>query len=51
MIVKGSTEDVFWSMAWTTPKALSYWKHVAAQDLMLHLKQMEGFTVGSVKGE
>jgi len=50
MIVKGNAEDIFQSRAWTTPKALSYWKHITAQDLMAHLKQMEGFTVGNVKG-
>ncbi len=51
MIMKGNTKDIFQPTAWASPKALCYWKNVAAQDLMAHLKQMEGFIVRSMKGK
>ncbi len=51
MAMKGGAEDIFTPMLWMMPKALTYWEKVAGQDLMGHVKQMEGFSIGNVKGK
>jgi len=51
MAMKGGAEDIFTPTLWMMPKALTYWEKVAGQDLMGHVKQMEGFSIGNVKGK
>ncbi len=49
--VKGGAKDISTATLWMMPKALTYWVKVVDQDLMVHVKQMEGFSVGNVKGK
>ena len=50
MMAKGSLEDIFEPLMWATEKARTYWDDVAGQDMMTHVKQMEGYAIGSMKG-
>ena len=51
IMTKGSAEDLLIPLVWATPKAMAYWEEVAAQNMMGHAKQMEGYVISNVRGK
>ncbi len=50
MMTKGGTEDLLAPLVWATPKAMTYWEEIVAQNMMGHAKQMEGYAIGNIRG-
>ncbi|KAF8331057.1 uncharacterized protein EI90DRAFT_3016507 [Cantharellus anzutake] len=51
IMTKGHSKDIFMPVLWGMEKAMGYWKTTAQQDLMMHTRLMEGYTVGAIQGE
>ena len=51
MMTKGNAEDLLEPFVWAMPKALEYWEGVAAQSMMDHAKQMQGYVISNVRGK
>ena len=51
MMMKGDAEDFLEPLVWATPKALEYWEGVAAQSMMDHAKQMQGYVISNIRGK
>ena len=51
MMTKGNAEDLLDPFIWAMPKAIAYWEGVAAQAMMDHAKQMQGYVISNVRGK